>query len=89
MPCGQPLSKQHDKIEFLKQHPELWAAKYTIIKAAMVRAGLLSNSTYVYDVKLTYLIARARGLGHRQAVQKQIEELRAVINAKAGNHGRK
>lgn len=45
-------STREDKINFLRNHPDLWDAHEKVIKQALVEAKLVSPKTYIRDIGL-------------------------------------
>jgi hypothetical protein len=53
---GHRLSTPAQKLEWLRQHPELWDRPGFEVKRAMIAAGLCSENTHVRDLKLPRLL---------------------------------
>lgn len=62
MTFRNPKSSRIDKIKFVADHPELWNRPYSEIKKALADAGLVSRSTYIYDLRIPGLLREAKKL---------------------------
>lgn len=52
-------SSRTDKIVFISKHKELWEVDAVVVKRALVKAGLVSPSTYVLDLGIRELVEKA------------------------------
>jgi hypothetical protein len=58
--CNIRWEKRMARVNFVKQHPELWDSDRREIVMALKGAGLISQSTYHGDVRTDEYIAEAR-----------------------------